>query len=260
MEVTIGGRGLHWGHVEPLAGQPLLLLSGLCSLKLCPWQSSWLWGAGLYKDIAFLKYKKAIGKLTFLFYLFSSFYISPPPCPPPKYSGAFRFQSWAVDIGNLWQALGYIYHQLRESARSWWKILLILRSLTWMEGVLSFTDGVYHPTPENRCVLYWEHLPTDLIQRQARTLPLWLARWGVQSNVQSERWFLITADYLLLLPWAGAQGLGNLLVLPCPTIHPAHQLPTGSAVWPVPSHSLTPPFVPRPNMFTSLLCQLSQQL
>lgn len=32
---SIGERGLHQGHVELLAGQ---------NLKICPGQSSWLWG------------------------------------------------------------------------------------------------------------------------------------------------------------------------------------------------------------------------
>lgn len=51
--------------------------------------------AGFYKDIAFLKYKKAIGKLTFLFYQFSSFYISPPHARPPKQVlSDFRVGQW----------------------------------------------------------------------------------------------------------------------------------------------------------------------
>lgn len=53
-------------------------------------------GAGLYKDIAFPKYKKAIGKLTFLFYQFSTFYISPPHAHPPNTQvlSDFRVGQW----------------------------------------------------------------------------------------------------------------------------------------------------------------------
>lgn len=47
---------------------------------------------GLYKDIAFPQCKEAFGKLIFLSYQFSSFYINPPHAYPPN-TGAFRFQS-----------------------------------------------------------------------------------------------------------------------------------------------------------------------
>lgn len=79
----VGSRGLHQGQVELLAGQ-LLLLWGCAESENLSLAEQLVVEAGLYKDIAFLKYKKAIGKLTFLFYQFSSFYISPPHARPPN--------------------------------------------------------------------------------------------------------------------------------------------------------------------------------
>lgn len=62
--------------------------------------------------------------------------------------------------------------------------------------------------PVNCCAFcYREHVPGHLAQWQARTLPQdW--RDMVFGAVSNLRRLLVTADYLLLLPGAGAQGLG----------------------------------------------------
>lgn len=99
MEASLGGGGEQGFASRPSGAvgwaAAIAFVWAVQSLKNLSLAEQLVVEAGLYKDIAFLKYKKAIGKLTFLFYQFSSFYISPPHARPPKQVlSDFRVGQW----------------------------------------------------------------------------------------------------------------------------------------------------------------------
>lgn len=81
------------------------LLYGLNRVGRCTLGGASGWGLWESEDLAFPQDKKAIGKLTFLLYRFSSYITH--LMPVPQTLRCFQISEFrAVDIGNLWQALG----------------------------------------------------------------------------------------------------------------------------------------------------------
>lgn len=100
---------------------------------------------------------RATGKLTFL--------LQEPHPHFLRHSGAFRFQSRAVDIGNFWQAPNKTHH-LQEECQIPWKFFpgLVPSYLKVGENSLYF--------PANGCTLLLQRARAwELSSVQAKTLP-----------------------------------------------------------------------------------------
>lgn len=85
-----------------------------------------------------------------------------------KHSGAFRFQSRAVDVGDFWCTLGKTKHVQEDCQAQREFSPGPPRSPT-----LALSEGrsPLH-LPANCCAFYFrEHMPSNLAQWQARTLP-----------------------------------------------------------------------------------------
>lgn len=114
----IGRRGLYRGHMGCWLGSH-------CCFCLCYTESEDLYlveqmvvGTGLYKEVAFPQCKKAIGKLTFIFYQFSSFYINLPHAHPLNTQVLSDFSILGNGHRGPLASSGLDQHQLRECVRS----------------------------------------------------------------------------------------------------------------------------------------------